>query len=350
MVKLNKVIVWLGCSAMLVLGVANASGQSGRKLPSNNRPQQDDTLRLRAEEVLLNVTVTDPYSRQATDLAKNEFIIAEDGQRQEIASFMISSVPVNVVLMLDASGSVAGEISSLRDAAMRFVDQMGPEDKVSVLEFHSNVELLQDWTSSTADLRRAITWRFRPGMVRTPDGHSQAGMTALYDALFLTAGEQLAKVEGRKAIIMLTDGVDSSSKVTYAQALGSIIKSGAVVYVISKARLFINEMSRYTGKAGRIFGGGTAGQAEEYVAILEGAEKLMTDLSTRSGGALFSPLKDEEMKDVYSQVARELKNQYIITYMPKNEERNGQLRKINVYLTRAGYVARTRESYYAPKN
>ena len=149
---------------------------------------------------------------------------------------------------------------------------------------------------------------------------------------------------------MLTDGVDSSSKVTYPQALGSIIKSGTVVYVISKARLFINEMARYTGKAGRIFGGGTAGQAAEYVAILEGAEKLMTDLATRSGGALFSPLKDDEMKDVYSQVARELKNQYIITYMPKNEERNGQLRKINVYLTRAGYTARTRESYYAPKN
>ena len=149
---------------------------------------------------------------------------------------------------------------------------------------------------------------------------------------------------------MLTDGVDSSSKVTYPQALGSIIKSGAVVYVVSKARLFINEINKSTGKVARVFGGMSAGQAAEYVAIFEGAEKLMTDLATRSGGAVFSPLKDEEMKDVYSQVARELKNQYIITYMPKNEERNGQLRRINVYLTRAGYTVRTRESYYAPKN
>jgi VWFA-related protein len=304
MVKFSKLIVGFACFVMLALTAASASGQSGRKLPSNNRPQQDDTLKLRAEEVLLNVTVIDPYSRQATDLSKSEFIIAEDGQRQEIASFMISSIPVNVVLMLDASGSVAGEISSLRDAAMRFVDQMGPEDKVSVLEFHSNVELLQDWTSSVEDLRKAITWRFRPGMVRTPDGRSQAGMTALYDALYLTAGEQLAKVEGRKAIIMLTDGVDSSSKITYAQALSSIIKSGAVLYVVSKARLFINEMNKYRGKAGRILGGGSASQADEIVAIMEGAEKLMIDLATRSGGAVFSPLKDDEMKDVYSQVAR----------------------------------------------
>jgi VWFA-related protein len=351
MVKANTLLfVLVVASAAALLAGVNAWGQSGRKLPSGNRQQPDEPLRLRAEEVLLNVTVMDPYGKQATDLTKDEFIIAEDSKRQDISSFVISSVPVNVVLMLDASGSVASEIPSLRDAAVRFVEQLGPEDRVSVLEFHTNVELIQEWTSSVADLRRAISWRFRPGMVRTPDGHTEAGMTALYDALYLTAGEQLAKVEGRKAIIMLTDGVDSSSKVTYNQALGSLIKSGAVVYVVSKARAFIADLNKYRGKAGRIFGGGTAGAADQVVAMFENAEKLMTDLATRTGGEIFSPLKDDEMKDVYARVARELKNQYIVTYISKNEERNGQLRRINVYLTRAGYSARTRESYYAPKN
>jgi Ca-activated chloride channel family protein len=76
----------------------------------------------------------------------------------------------------------------------------------------------------------------------------------------------------------------------------------------------------------------------------------MEDICSRTGGRLFSPLKDSEMKDVYAAVARELKNQYIITYVPRNEERNGQLRRVNVYLTRPGYAARTRESYYAPTN
>src|SRR6185503_13769789 len=133
------------------------------------------------------------------------------------------SVPVNVVLMLDASGSVAGQIASLRDAAMRFVEKLGPEDQVSVVEFHSNVELIQDWTSKADEVRHSLSWRFKPGMVMTKDGHSQYGSTSLYDALYATAEDQLTKVGGRKAIILLTDGDDTSSKVTYSQSLDAII-------------------------------------------------------------------------------------------------------------------------------
>jgi len=133
------------CGVLLVLLflIVAAYPQSGRKvLPK--QPGQDEAIRLRAEEVLLNVTVTDSYGHQATELVKDEFIVAEDGQRQDIASFVISSVPVNVVLMLDASGSVVSQINSLRDAAMHFVNQLAPEDKISVIEFHTNVELIQD--------------------------------------------------------------------------------------------------------------------------------------------------------------------------------------------------------------
>ena len=338
---------------VLTLIAAVAMAQSGRRLPSAN-PQpsasgQDDAVKLRADEVLLNITVIDPYGRQATDLAKQDFIIAEDGQRQEIASFLISSVPVNVVLMLDASGSVAGAISSLRDAAMNFLEQLGPEDKVSVIEFHSNVELIQDWTAKTEDVRHALSWRFKPGMVRTGEGKSQYGMTALYDAVYATADEQLAKVEGRKAVIILTDGDDTSSKGTYQQSLDAVIRTGAVVYVVSKAQQFITQIrSQYGGKMGRVFG--TGRDADQAIARFENAERLMKDLSSRTGGRLFSPLRDEEMKAVYAQVARELKNQYILTYVSKNEQRDGRLRHVKVFLTRAGYDARTRDSYYAPKN
>jgi Ca-activated chloride channel family protein len=338
------------CMMVLVMSSAIAMAQSGRR-PAATNPQnagQDDTVRLRTDEVLLNITVTDPFGHQATDLTKNDFIIAEDGQRQDIASFQISRVPVNVVLLLDASGSVAGAISSLREAAMSFLDQLSPEDKVSVMEFHSDIELLQDWTSKADDVRHALSWRFKPGMVRTSEGHTQYGLTALYDAIYSAADEQLGKVQGRKAIVLLTDGDDTSSKLSYQQALAGVIQSGAMVYVVSKAQQFLAEIRAASGgKLGRVLG--TGAQADRFIAEFQEAERIMTDLCTRSGGRIYSPLHDEEMKAVYAQVAQELKNQYIVTYLPKNDQRDGRLRQVKVFLTRSGYAARTREGYYAPR-
>jgi Ca-activated chloride channel homolog len=351
MSKRKFLLARLFCLSLACLLLANGvPGQSGRKPVPNPSTSggSDDPIKLRAEEVLLNVTVLDNYGRQATDLRKEEFIIAEDMQKQDISSFQISSVPVNVVLMLDASGSVVPEIASLRESAMKFIAGLDAKDKVSILEFHSNVELLQDWTSSAEDLRHAISWRFKPGMVRTKEGHASYGMTALYDAVYLATEEQLAKVDGRKAVIILTDGVDNSSKVTFEQSLTALIKTGAVVYVISKARQMITEISRYSGKTGRVFG--TAGPANEAIGMLENAERLMGQMCARTGGQIYSPLKESDMKDVYERVARELKNQYIITYVPKNDKHDGVLRSIKVFLSRAGYTARTRDSYYSPKN
>ena len=341
---MRKVAV-LSC-ASIVLAAAALFGvvraQSGRRLPSAGQQGKGDTLQLRAEEVLLNVTVIDPYNRQATDLNKNEFILSEDNTRQDIASFAVSSVPVNVALLLDASGSVITELSSIAKAASHFVEQLGPEDKVSVLEFHSKVELLQDWTSNHDDLRHSISWRFKPGAIPRSGGN-----TALYDAVYLTAEEQMAKVEGRKAIIILTDGDDTSSKVTYDQCVAAALRSGTMVYVVSKVQAMIAGLKPYRGGVGRVFG--TGRQADAIANELEHAEQLMTDISNRTGGRIFSPLKDEDLNDVYARVAHELKNQYIITYIPKNEERDGKFRRVGVYLTRAGYTARAREGYYAPK-
>jgi Ca-activated chloride channel homolog len=337
------------CVVLALLLLASAAlSQSGRK-PSTAQPGQDEPVRLRAEEVLLNVTVMDAYGHQATELIKDEFIVAEDGQRQDIASFLVSSVPVNVVLMLDASGSVVSEINSLRDAAMHFVNQLSSEDRISVIEFHTHVELIQDWTAKAEDVKHALSWRFKPGMVQTKNGSFTYGSTALYDAVYSAADEQLAKVEGRRAIILLTDGDDTSSKVTFEQALTAIVKSGSVVYVISKARAFINELDKYRGKAAKVFAGTTAQQAGIFIERFERAERMLTDLAARTGGRVFSPLHEKEMKDVYGQVARELKNQYIITYIPKNLERDGRLRRVKVFLARPGYSARTRDAYYAPK-
>jgi Ca-activated chloride channel family protein len=339
----------LGTILTLLLSLSSLA-QSGRKLPADGpKPERDDVVRLRADEVLLNVTVLDSYGRQATGLTRGDFIVAEDGQRQDISSFIVSSVPVNVVLLLDASGSVVSEIDSLRQAAMQFVNALGPEDRVSVIEFHTKLELIQDWTAKAEDVRHALSWRFKPGMVMNKQGRYEFGLTALYDAIYSSADEQLGKVEGRKAIIILTDGDDSSSKVTYEQAVSAVVKAGAVVYVVSKARAMLAQLAPYRGKTARILAGAYAQQAAMLAARLEQAEQIMTDLSRRTGGQIYSPLEDKEMGAVYAQVAREIKNQYIITYVSKNETRDGRLRRVNVFLTRPGYTSRTRDSYYAPR-
>lgn len=330
----------LCCLITTLLFITGSWAQSGRKPSANgsaNNSAGDDTIKLRAEEVLLNVTVFDSYGKQATDLKKEDFVIAEDMQRQDISSFQIGRVPVNVAMLLDASGSVIGEINSLKDSAMNFLSTLDAKDKVSVIEFHTNNELLQDWTSDAEAVRHAITWRYKPGMVRTTSGNTQYGSTALYDSIYLAAEEQLSKVDGRKAVIILTDGDDTSSKVTFKQALAAVVKSGAVVYVISKAQQMIKAMN------GTLFRGAA-------VQRFENAERVMTELCKKTGGQIYSPLKDEEMKEVYAKIARELKNQYIITYVPKNEKHDGSLRSIKVFLSRGGYTIRTRDSYYSPKN
>ncbi len=345
-----RVSIALITSVLTIAGwlAQSAPAQSGRRLPSSSPRESDDTIRLRAEEVLLNVTVTDSSGRQITSLKRDDFIIAEDNERQDITSFLVSSVPVNVVLMLDASGSVAGEIDSIKKAAMRFVAGLGAEDQISLIKFHTDVELIQDWTSKADDVRHAVSWRFKPGMVMDRNGSYAPGSTSLYDALYATAEDQLAKVEGRKAIILLTDGDDTSSKLTYEKALSAVVKSGAVVFVISKARAIMKAINdQYGGTVGKVFG--TANAARTFSARLERAELMMTNLSRRTGGQIFSPLEDKQMESVYGEVARELKNQYIITYVSKNGERDGRLRQVRVYLARPGYQARTREAYYAPK-
>lgn len=335
-------------NALLTFVSTQAAGQSGRRLPSTTQQDRDGTVRLRAEEVLLNVTVVDEYGRQVTSLRKDEFIVAEDGKRQDIVSFAVATVPVNVVLLLDASGSIAGEISSLRNAAASFVEHLTAQDKICAIEFHTKVELIQDWTTNRDDLLHAISWRFKPGVVRDKRGRAMPGTTSLYDALYLAAREQLEKVDGRKAIILLTDGLDTTSKITYDEALAAVRRADAVVYVVSKARAFIAGLEPYRSGVGRVLAGGNARQAEMIIAQLERAEELMTQLAAQTGGRIFSPMEEKEMAGVYGQVARELKNQYVITYTPKNKDRDGKLRRIGVYLTRPGYAARTRDGYYAP--
>jgi Ca-activated chloride channel family protein len=330
----------LGALALTLAALAAPGwGQSGRR-PTPQQPK-DATggepgadVQLGTQEVLLAVTVRDAAGRPITNLTKDEFIVAENRVRQTLVSCQIASVPVNVVLVLDASGSVFTKHTSIRRAAEGFVAKLGPEDRVSVVQFADKVELLQDWTSDREDVKHAIDWRYRGG-----------DATTFWDAVYLAAEEQLSKVEGRRAIIILSDGVDTSSKVTEEQALAALDRTGATVYVVSEAQALIERARPYAGVGGVIQG--TAPRARYAILTLEAAQEKMRRLADRYGGRLFAPIEDADLGTAYDDVAAELKRQYVITYNPQNEARDGRWRSIEIYLTRPGLVARTRRGYVA---
>lgn len=320
---------------MLFLSIA-AYGQSGRRVDFEAAGEEDTTVvKVKTSEVLLGVTVKNQYGRPATGLSQQDFIVIEDGQRQQITSFNVREVPINVVLLLDASSSMFGKMRQVRMAAIKFIEQMRAQDKVAIVQFAEKVELIQDWTSNRADLRHAVNWRYRPGET-----------TNLWDALYLASEELLSNVEGRKAIVVLTDCLDTTSKVTQQQAYWAAIRAGASIYVISEASALASDVRRnYGGTAGTL--AGTRMSAEAIAAQLLAAERSLEEMANRTGGGLFAPVDPTQLEQAYLQIAEELKTQYLITYIPSSDRIDGKFRTIKVLLTRPGLTAIHKEGYFA---
>jgi Ca-activated chloride channel homolog len=341
--------MWINCQLcrlistvlFLLVTVSLVAAQSGRR-PTEEKERaalanEDAALvKIKTSEVLLTATVRNQAGSLATGLSERDFIVIEDGVRQEITSFNVRQLPINIVLLLDASGSVFTELKEIRAAAIQFIQQLRPEDRVCVIQFADKVELIQDWTSNYDDLKHTINWRYRPGK-----------STHLWDGIFLAADEKLNSVDGRKAIVILTDGDDTQSKVTRDQAYFATIKSGAGLYVISQATSIANKLqSEYGGTTGKLTG--TKPQVDAITAQLELAESGMAEFAKKTGGSLFAPRRIEDLKQAYLQIAEELKNQYIITYVPSNDKKDGRSRRVQVLLTRPGLTVNSKEAYVAP--
>lgn len=340
------------CSLLLSLRDTRALGQSGRKPLSEERAAQqqpqggvtegeEDVLRVRTEEVLLPVSVRDTFGLPVGGLSEESFFIYDNGVRQEIESFNRRRIPAHIVLLLDASGSVFSQMRFIREAAKGFIQGLDAEDKVSVMQFADKVELLQDWTSATdtATLLKAVDWRYRPGE-----------STAFYDGLYLAAHDQLSKVEGRRLIIVLTDGIDSidSRHASYKDALNAVRSAEATVYVVSLTASLRALLEKRTGGGGlgRILARGyDPRQVSRYLSLINGAEKLLTGLAEQTGGRIFLPIKDEELSPAYSAIALELRTQYIITYRPRPKAQAGTWRVIRVLVAPGGYEVASRRGY-----
>ncbi len=281
--------------------------------------EQTTLFRSTVDVVSLNVTVVDNQNRYITDLTEGDFLVFEDGTRQDLIVFNRTSLPIALSLLIDTSASMESRMRIAQDAAIGFVRKLRAQDLGQIVDFDSRVEILHDFTNNVDELERSIR------------STTAGGSTALHNALYISFKE-LAKIKAktaedvrRQAIVVLTDGEDTSSLVSYEEVLDLAKRSETAVYTIALQ----------------------AKDAPQTKGFRE-AEFILRQFAQETGGRSFFPSRIEDLKDVYGQIADELSSQYSIGYASKNTKRDGAWRRIVVQVARPQVVARTKRGYYAP--
>jgi Ca-activated chloride channel homolog len=283
--------------------------------PQLTAAQDDDVLRVDTDLVVLNITVTDKDGKYVPKLKLSDFKIFEDGQEVKgelIKSFSVQESPFASVVLLDTSGSMEARLSLARSAAIRFLDGLRPEDVAAVFKFDYKVEPVQDFSSG----RDLAPMAF---------GMKAKGMTTLHDAIVEAAKALADRPEMRKAIVVLSDGMDTYSKSSAGKALDSALAVGASIYAV--------DMTATDGNASR---------NHQTAAILK-------NFAERSGGRFIATPGGPALRDAFAGIAEELGHQYTIAYRPSNTARDGKWRTLEVKLSRSELTVRTRKGYRAPK-
>ena len=303
-----------------------------------------DVISVNTTEVMLPVTVRDSSGRLVSDLTRKNFRVFEDNAEQPLSDLALRQVPVDVILMLDASSSVATNLDDFRRAAESFAARLDPEDRISLIKFDDRVQLLQDWTRSRFQLQRALS-RIEAGM-----------FTRFNDALFLAAREQFGPTQSRRAIIVLSDGIDSRRGATSAEgALQALLTAQVTVYVISNTEIAraakqseLETLSHGSDAAVR-FNQLRIDDLREGLRVLDESEQTLAQLTQSTGGRLYKPHSFDALGDAYREVAEELRTQYAIYYTPSNKTRDGGFRRVRVETTNRAYQTSTRVGYFAPR-
>lgn len=306
--------------------------------------QDDDPIRVDTSIVRLNVGVVDQKGRPITNLDKSNFELFEDGVKQEITRFEPSTAPFSVVMILDMSGSTLGFRQVLKQSAFRFVDALSRDDRVAVIEFYDKVNLRNDFTTDRGTIAHSID---------VADGR---GKTQLFKALDFALDKLSKERSRRKAIIVLTDGVDTAARDRdrdFLQSLkenqiASAIKpelSDILNRVLNRADaqgVTIYPLALPTGNPAKL-----ADPTPRQVAMYVAARSRLQIVADRTGGQLNSINHLEEMGRIYAQVAADLRTLYTVEYQPANTKRDGKWRVIKLDVKDSNLIARTRPGYFA---
>jgi Ca-activated chloride channel homolog len=334
-------IALLVCVAVAVIP---AAAQNPKPSPTPEEEiDPDDVISVNTTEVLLPVTVRDSNGRLVTDLLRKDFRVFEDGQEQTLSDLSLRQVPVDVVLMVDASSSVAENLDDFRRAAEGFATHLSAEDRISLIQFDDRVLLLQDWTKSVAQLRRALR-RVAPGM-----------FTRFHDAMLLASRDQQPRGNARHAIIVLTDGIDSGRGITFEAALRAALQSQTTIYVISNTEI---ERAKKQSELTAALSGSSASikfnelRIEDLrlgLAALSASEDHLQQLTGATGGRVYMPSSFADLESVYREVADELRHQYALYYSPTNKSRDNRFRQVRVETANKDLKVSARIGYYPLK-
>lgn len=351
---------------VLVCVLATFAQQSPPRIQDKSEKSDDQSSAIRVDTdlVLIDVSVKGPDGRSIVGLKKEDFSVFEDGAQQQVALFSTADVPLSIVLILDTSGSTQKDISLIRRAAKRFLQEIRPQDRVAIVSFHQDVQLLSNFSADRNRLDRAL-------------GEMEPGSgTALYDTLVVSLQDLLRRVEGRKALVVLTDGVDSYGSNGFPQVVPLVEKSRASLYFLELdtqadtiERLLLDcendkhfklskkQMRKYA----EIYENGSDWWRDaDYCKLPEDRRRQLTErlygvaheelkeLSDRSGGRVYPVAGTNELSGIFSQIAAELRTLYSIGYYSTNDKRDGKWRSLKVDVTGKSITAVTKPGYRAP--
>jgi Ca-activated chloride channel homolog len=326
---------------------ANKKTDDKNSKPAENTPtsstgSDEEVIKVETNLISIPVTVSNRNGLYVPSLSKGNFQIFEEGKEQEVAYFGSNDQPFTAILLIDVSGSTSLKIEQIQDGAIAFVNQMLPQDKVMVISFDEGVHTLLEFSSDKAALEKAIR--------KAKFG----GGTSLYDAVDNSLQKKLNKIQGKKAIVLFTDGVDTTSRRTYESTVSLAVESEAAIFPI-----YINTFLDSIGIGGGSgpmttpptiglppgLGGGTQsiGATREQYAV---GRRYLQDLANATGGRIYRAGNSaNELNTAFEGIAEELRSQYEIGYYPSTPGKSGDRKQIRVRINRPNLIIRTRDSY-----
>jgi VWFA-related protein len=330
-----QTVLALLCALLLSPAAARGQGQD-----------PDEVLRVETNLVQLNVGVVDRQGRAILNLSRNDFVVYENDVRQTIQAFEPTTTPFSLVLLLDMSGSTLGFRQTLKQSALRFIDALAPEDRVAIVTFNDKIALLQKFTSDRRKIANAI------------DLAEGKGQTSLYNALRFSMRQLADEGKRRKAIIVLTDGLDTEMRRADRQASASATTNEAAIASIKPdaSAPLNNVLSAADSMGVTVYPLALPSGDTKYlpfpdpqqIAMYTAARARLQALADRTGGRLSQIRRLEDMGRLYAEVAAELRTLYSLTYQPAGgSKRDGSWRAIRIEVTRPELIARTKSGYVA---